>query len=107
MNRLVVVVPLRENGYEEARRLLEQGPPIDLEATRFERHEVYLTRREVVFVFETPRTAAAAALELPGEDRELWRVAAEWRNVMAGRPRTARTVYAWSRGDEAPGDDAA
>lgn len=105
MNRLVVVVPLLENAFEDARRLLERGPPIDLEATRFDRHDVYLTRHEVVFVFETPRTAAA--LELPGEDRELWRVAAEWRNVMAGRPRTARTVYAWSRGDDPSGDDAA
>jgi hypothetical protein len=57
MNRLVVAVPLREGGYEAARRLLERGPPIDLEATRFDRHEVYLTRHEVVFVFETPRPA--------------------------------------------------
>jgi hypothetical protein len=105
MTRLVVVVPLREDAYDEARRLLERGPPIELEATSFDRHEVYLTRREVVFVFETPR--AAAALELPGEDPELWRVAAEWRKVMAGRPRTARTVYAWSRPDDASGDDAA
>ncbi len=104
MNRLGVVVPLREGGYEAARRLLERGPPIDLEATRFDRHEVYVTRHEGVSFFETPRPAAA--LELPGEDRELWRVAAEWRNMMAGRPRTARTVYAWSRGDDAPGDDA-
>ena len=105
MTRLVVVLPLREDAYDEARRLLERGPPIDLEATRFERHEVYLTRREVVFVFETP--GLAATLELPGEDRELWRVAAEWRNVMAGRPRTARTVYTWSRADDAGGGDAA
>jgi hypothetical protein len=104
VTRLVVVVPLREDAYDEARRLLERGPPIDLETTRFDRHEVYLTRREVVFVFETPHPGAT--LELPGEDRELWRVAHEWRNVMAGRPRTARTVYAWSRPDDA-GDDAA
>jgi hypothetical protein len=105
MNRLVVAVPLREGGYEAARRLLERGPPFDLEATRIRppRGLPDAARGRL----RLRDAAPGAALELPGEDRELWRVAAEWRNVMAGRPRTARTVYAWSRGDDAPGDDAA
>ncbi len=94
-SRLVVVVPLKEDSHEDARRLLDRGPPIDLESTRFDRHEVYLTRNEVVFVFESP--GPAATLEIPGEDPGLWRVAAEWRKLMAGRPRTAETVYAWTR----------
>ncbi len=95
MSRLVVVLPLEENAYDDARRLLERGPPTDLEATQLDRHDVYLTRREVVFVFETDD--AAAALQLSGEDPGLWRAAAEWRKLMAGRPRAARTAYTWRR----------
>jgi hypothetical protein len=95
MSRLVIVVPLREDAYEEARRLLDAGPPFQLEQTRFDRHEVHLTQREVVFVFDAP--GEPAALRLPGEDPALWRVAAAWRKLIAGTPRKAETVFSWRR----------
>ena len=95
-----VVVPLKEDAYDEARWLLERGPPIEVETTGFDQHDVYLARREVVFVFETDD--AVAALNLPGEDPELRRTAPEWRKLMAGGPRTARTAYSWRR-SEGPG----
>lgn len=40
MSRLVVV-PQKEGRHDEARRLLERGPPIDPEATQLDRHDFY------------------------------------------------------------------
>lgn len=95
MSLLAVVVPLREGARAKARELLEQGPPFDLDKTRFERHHVFLTDSEVVFVFEAP--GQTATLELPAEDPALWRAAAAWRECMAGRPRKAEVALAWER----------
>jgi hypothetical protein len=95
MSRLVLVVPLKDGAREEARSLLAQGPPFDLEATDFDRHEVFLTECEVVFVFES--RGSPATLRLPGEDPRVWKAAAAWQEVMAERPRKAETVYAWRR----------
>ena len=49
MSRLVVVVPLKEGARARARELLEAGPPFELNDTAFDRHDVFLTEREVVF----------------------------------------------------------
>jgi hypothetical protein len=57
MSRLVVIAPLRENARERAVQLLSEGPPFQLEETAFDRHQVYLTDREAVFVFEGPGRA--------------------------------------------------
>ena len=95
MSRLVVVVPLREGTRDKARSLLAEGPPFDLEATDFDRHEVYVTEREVVFVFESE--ALPATLRLPGEDPAVWKAAAAWEELMAGKPRRAETAYSWRR----------
>lgn len=95
MGRLVVVVPLKDGASEKARELLAKGPPFDLEATEFDRHEVYLSEREAIFLFETP--GPSATLKLPGEDPSLWKVAATWQPLMAGKPRKALTAYSWRR----------
>jgi hypothetical protein len=95
VGRLVVVVPLKEGAAETARSLLAKGPPFDLEATDFDRHEVYVSESEAVFLFETP--GPSATLKLPGEDPSLWKVAAAWQPLLAGRPRKAMTAYSWRR----------
>ena len=64
MSRLVVIVPLREGTLEKARSLLAQGPPFDLEATDFDRHEVYLTDHEVVFVYEDKMFRVGSVISL-------------------------------------------
>lgn len=94
MTRLVVVAPLKEGGRARAEKLLEQGPPFELERTRFDRHEVFVTEREVVFFFEGP---AGSLLELPGEDPTLWKAAEAWAECLAERPRIARTAFVWRR----------
>jgi hypothetical protein len=95
--RLVVVVPLREGAQDEARRLLSEGPPLDLEATQYDRHEVFLTPSEVVFVFEAPGEVPPT-LSVRAGDITLWRAAKAWQGIMADRPRIAETVFAWERG---------
>ena len=95
MSRLVVIVPLEEGTLEKARSLLAQGPPFDLEATDFDRHEVYLTDHEVVFVFDSEKSPAT--LRLLGEDPLVWKAAKAWQKLMAGKPRKAETAYSWKR----------
>ena len=92
---MVVILPLKAGVRDRVRGLLAQGPPFELETTEFDRHEVYLTEREVVFVFDSP--GSSATLKLPGEDPSLWKVAAAWQQLMAERPRKAETAYSWAR----------
>ena len=97
MSRLVLVVPLKEGAQEKARSLLVEGPPFELEQTEFDRHEVFLTEREVIFLFEAP--GPSATLRLLGEDSSLWRAASTWQQLTAERPRKAQTAYSWTRPD--------
>lgn len=101
MSRLVVVAPLKEGKSGRARQLLEKGPPFDLEATRFDRHAVHVTDREVVFVFEGP--GSSRTLTLLGEDPGIWRAAEAWQECLAGSPRVAQTAYFWQRVEAADG----
>lgn len=95
MSRLVFVAPLKPGKRAEARRLLAEGPPFDLAATRFDRHDVYLTDEEAVFVFEADDEIAT--LDLAAEDPALWRAAHAWRDVLDGRPRVATVEFTWVR----------
>ncbi|HXV57247.1 MAG TPA: hypothetical protein VD704_05200 [Gaiellaceae bacterium] len=95
MSRLVIVVPLRPGLRGRVRDLLAEGPPFDLESTAFDRHEVFLSDAEAIFVFESE--GDGGALNLPGEDPALWQAAERWKDVMADRPRVAATAFAWAR----------
>jgi hypothetical protein len=94
-DRLVVVAPLKDGTLARARELLEEGPPFDLEQTRFDAHQVFITEREVVFLFEGAH--GSVTLDLPGQDPALWKAAAAWAACLAERPRIARTVFSWRR----------
>jgi hypothetical protein len=93
--RTAFVVPLAEGTFERARELLQGGPPFDPAETALDRHEVFLTPSEVVFVFES--RAGMDALEPLLAEPELWASAAAWRELLAGPPRLAEDVYSWSR----------
>lgn len=95
MSRLAVIVPLKPGARGRAEELLREGPPFDLEATQFDRHDVFLTDREVVFLFEGE--GPSQTLQLPGEDPAIWKAAEAWRECMAERPRLASTAYSWMR----------
>jgi hypothetical protein len=62
---------------------------------------VYATNREIVFVFESP--GPTATLRLGAEDPSVWKVAREWRKLMAGRPRKAQTAFSWVRSGDIEG----
>jgi hypothetical protein len=94
---LVVVVPLEPEMVDRARELLAEGPPFDLDALGFDRHRVYLTGREAVFVFEGEDESAA--LELSAEDPALWEAASAWQECFSDRPRVARAAFSWERSE--------
>lgn len=95
--RVVVVVPIKPGAAERARRLIRAGPPFDLEKIPLERHHVFVTDREVVFLFEGED--ARAAVELIARSPGVWKAAAAWKDCVAGRPRLAEEGYSWVRSD--------
>lgn len=95
LRRTVFVAPLVEGAHDPVRMLLTAGPPFELAETALDRHEVFLTPSEVVFVFES--RLGIGALEPLLAKPELWRSAAAWRDHLAGPPRIAEDVYSWSR----------
>jgi hypothetical protein len=52
MHRFVITARLREGSAEKVAQILREGPPFDIAETSLERHEVFLSEGEVVFLFE-------------------------------------------------------
>ncbi len=101
MSRFVAVLPLKPGARDRAEALLREGPPFDLEQTQFDRHQVFLTDQEVVFVFEGE--GPSHTLDLPAEDPALWKAAEGWRACLSDRPRVAVTAYSWARSEDEEG----
>lgn len=95
MSRLVVVAPLVAGMRSRAEELLREGPPFALDETQFDRHLVFLTEGEVVFLFEG--RGETGTLNLPAESLDVLQAAKAWRECLAGRPRVAVTAYSWER----------
>jgi hypothetical protein len=95
--RTAVVVPLREASHEAVRTLLSTGPPFDPDRIGLDRHDVFLTPTEAIFVFES--RLGEKALEPLLEQPELWQTAAAWHEHVSGPPRIAEDVYSWTRPD--------
>jgi hypothetical protein len=95
-SRIVVVLPLKPDAHESVSGLLRQGPPFDPASIEgLDRHEVYLTGGEAVFVFESALGADAIAPLLA--DPKLWEYASAWGQHVAGAPRIAGEAFAWNR----------
>jgi hypothetical protein len=95
--RTAVVIPLREGSFEAVRLLLEAGPPFDPDRIGLDRHDVFLTPTEAIFIFES--RLGENTLEPLLEQPELWQSAAAWHEHVAGPPRIAEDVYSWTRPD--------
>jgi hypothetical protein len=93
--RIAIVLPLKEEAHDAVRALLAAGPPFDPEALGLDRHQVFLTASEAVFIFESD--LGAAALEPLLQDPELWQSAAAWHEYLAGPPQIAEDVFSWTR----------
>jgi len=95
VHRAAVVVPIDPGTHETVRELLAHGPPFDPGAVGLERHQVYLTTDEVVFLFESH--VGEPAFEALLAEPALLEIAAGWQDVLAGPPRLAESVYSWTR----------
>jgi hypothetical protein len=94
MERIVVVARLKPGSQEQAKELLEGGPPYDLAAAGFQHHAVYLSDDEVVFVFE------GAAIDQSVRDlvNDPVRSAtfSVWGPLLADGPRIALERFSWT-----------
>ncbi len=93
--RVAVVVPIRRGTAEAARRLVEEGPPFDVERLGLERHHVFVSEREVVFLFEGD--GASAAVDALSRSPRVLNAAVRWRGILGGRPRLAEEQFGWTR----------
>lgn len=93
-HRVAVVVPLLPGSRDAVRALLAQGPPFDADELGLDRHGVFVTDDEAVFVFDWHGDASLdRLLAQPG----VWAHASAWQEHLAGAPRIADPAYAWTR----------
>lgn len=92
---VAVVVPIRRGTAEAARRLVEEGPPFEVERLGLERHHVFVSEREVVFFFEGD--SATSAVDAISRSPHVLNAAVRWRGILAGRPRLAQERFGWKR----------
>lgn len=99
MKRLVIVGRVRDGAHGEALELVHKGPPFDPAAHGFDRHAVYLSAGEVVFVFEAAAEVEWRVDDLVGDfpPRALHEAFDHWRPLLDDQPRIAREEYAWER----------
>lgn len=101
MSRFVVTARLREGSAEKVAQILREGPPFDIAATALERHEVFLSEGEVVFLFEGPR-AEEEARRLMGSQSVIARVG-RFDVHTDGEPCLVREVFSWERPSQLDG----
>jgi hypothetical protein len=96
MQRIAVIAKLREGAADEARELLDAGPPFDPDALGFDRHAVYVSDDEVIFIFEGARVASLVRTlsAAGGGTRQAF---AAWEPLIVGLPRLAQEAYFWQR----------
>jgi hypothetical protein len=106
MERVAIVVRLKEGSGPRAAELIGGGPPFELAETGIVRHSVYLSAGEAVFVFE------GHGVEWMVDDliddpfqRKLQSALEQWRTIVDGTPRIARERFGWESTEVAPGSD--
>jgi hypothetical protein len=104
MERVAIVAGLKPGASEQARRLVASGPPFDLKANGVERHSVFVSAAEVIFLFEGHEIewAVDSLVDDPFQ-YDLQQAFDAWRAIVDGTPRVAQEQFEW-HGD---GDDAA
>jgi hypothetical protein len=95
MWRFVMIVPLKRGSGDEVRRILADGLPYALGDTSLERHFVFQSSDELVFLFEGEHAdqLAKALIEKPAlllQESRLGR-------HMGGSPRVPEEVFSWER----------
>lgn len=108
MRRLAIVVPLKAGAEKDAEHLLSGGPPFDPAEAGFTRHSVYLTSKEVVFVFEGSDVEWSLD-DLVGDffHPALHVAGLEWEKIEDDRPRFGREAYFWEKREGTDGSESA
>jgi hypothetical protein len=98
MERVAIVAHLKEGYEDRAAELIAKGAPFDLAETGVDRHSVYLSASEVVFVFEGHQVEwmVNELIDAPFH-YELQRALEQWRAIVDGPPRIAREQFEWQR----------
>lgn len=99
---VAIILPLLPGSRDAVHELLAAGPPFDAGELGLDRHSVFVTDDEVVFVFEW---RGETSLETLLTEPAIWQRAAAWQAHLAGPPRIADPAYVWSR-PSAPADAA-
>jgi hypothetical protein len=94
LEQVALVVPLRNGAIERARALIAEGPPFDPAEAGLQRHQVFLSEQEIVFVFDgvDVRETVRRLMRAPA----LRFAAAAWATCIAGPPRLAEPGYVWA-----------
>jgi hypothetical protein len=95
MGRIAVIARLKPDSEARAAELIAAGPPFDPAAVGLERHAVYLSHGEVVFVFEGPEVEWIVDGVVDDPFRSP--VFAEWKTIVERSPKIAREAYSWDR----------
>jgi hypothetical protein len=91
--RVVLVARLGRGAHDQAQELIAAGPPFEPGELGFERHAVYLSSEEVVFVFEGPSAARRLAEMI--DDMVKSDSFGAWAALIKGTPRIAHEHYFW------------
>jgi hypothetical protein len=87
VEQVAVVLSLAPAALDTARALVAEGPPFDLDEAGIEEHEVFLTKREAVFVFSGENACESARRF--AHDATVWRAADRWAACLDSPPRLA------------------
>jgi hypothetical protein len=101
MGSMAIVIPLREDAFDEVLALLQQGPPLEPKDGAVDRYWAFMSPREAVLVFEG--TGIDGDDGAPWEDLTRWRDGARWDRCAASAPRLANSVHSWWRPPELDG----
>lgn len=98
MDKVALIARLKRGAEPRAAELIRGGPPFDPATVGFERHTVYLSATEVMFVFEG-REVAWVIDKLVGDPFQwvLTDALEEWKKIVEGSPRIARALYTWEQ----------
>jgi hypothetical protein len=98
MEQVAIVARLKPGAETKAAELIAQGPPFEIEESGLNRHTVYLSAGEVVFVFEGHEVEWIVDSMI--EDPFRWMISDafdSWRALLDGAPRIARPTFSWPR----------
>ena len=88
-----MVAGLKEGARDQATQLIAAGPPFEPGALGFERHAVYLSSEEVIFLFEGQSAARRLADMI--DDMVTSASFSAWAPLLKGTPRIAQEHYFW------------